>query len=146
MAAAKSPIRTIADRPVLHTAIAISSVIAASSFFTTSTRMGSNLRSMDPPFLSCDMKLSAATEQRMVGGAHTAEALCCPQHQIPQHITSDSPPRRDDHRGVRLFNNQRPALFCANITPLADRRRLHAMSGTKIRLANRSGKSRTPIG
>ncbi len=34
----------IAERPVFHIAMAISSVIAASSFFTTSTRIGSNVR------------------------------------------------------------------------------------------------------
>src|SRR5262249_47422214 len=42
--AAKSPILTIAERAVLLTAIAISSVIAANSFLIISTNKGSNLR------------------------------------------------------------------------------------------------------
>src|SRR5712692_4946764 len=44
-AVAKSPTLTIAERPVRYTAIAISSLTAASSFLSTSTRIGSNLRS-----------------------------------------------------------------------------------------------------
>src|SRR5215831_11939622 len=58
--AAKSPILTMGDRAVLLTAIAISSVRAASSCLTTSTRIGSNERAIAVPSLQllCGQLLS----------------------------------------------------------------------------------------
>src|SRR2546427_1190161 len=85
IAVAKSPVLTIAERPVFHTAIAISSVMAASSFLITSTRMGSNVRSIVPPMW----------------------ARLTPQHDIPIPIDLSLPPRRDYDRRVELFNNKR---------------------------------------
>src|SRR6476659_2961020 len=57
MAVAKSPVFIIADRPVFQTAIAISSVIAASSFLITSTRIGSKLRVMTSSFITLLLQL-----------------------------------------------------------------------------------------
>src|SRR5713226_6012250 len=81
MAVAKSPVFTIAERPVFHTAIAISSVMAASSFLITSTRMGSNARAMVSPSVSYKSRfmLRQACPELVKGWRHSTKSVLRPK-------------------------------------------------------------------
>src|SRR5215510_1280921 len=88
IAVAKSPVFIIAERPVFHTAIAISSVMEASSFFTTSTRMGSNARLMFPPSLLFKLIVHVSRQYSHTHLPQPASLVGPPQsYQIPQQST-----------------------------------------------------------
>src|SRR5215510_4461047 len=88
IAVAKSPVFIMAERPVFHTAIAISSVMEASSFFTTSTRMGSNARLMFPPLILFNLTINVSRQYFHIRQLPPASQAAPPQsYQTLQQST-----------------------------------------------------------